>query len=254
MEEYQTKLLKANKKPATVNRNIATIKHMFTKAVEWELVDEETYKRIQKVKLLAENNRRLRYLSGEECASLVSALPARIRPIVITVLSTGMRKGEILSLQWEKNIDLKNGLILLEVTKNGDRRECPINETLKNCLGKLVRHITSPYVFVNENGERVKDIKRAFNSALRKVGIKDFHFHDLRHTFASQLVMGGVDLTTVKELLGHKTLTMTLRYAHLAPGHKLDAVEKLNWLISSETSKFHKAALAESDTAIRAVK
>jgi len=87
--------------------------------------------------------------------------------------------------------------------------------------------LDSPYVFIDAEGKRFKDIKRSYKSALKVTGIKDFRFHDLRHCFASHLVMAGVDITTVKELLGHKTLTMTLRYAHLAPSHKVKAVEVL---------------------------
>jgi integrase len=226
IEEWQTKRLAVNK-PATVNRLLATLKHMFTKAVEWEMVEEEALKRVRRVKLLPENNRRLRYLSKEQCKDLITCCAPHLRPIVITALNTGMRKEEILSLQWEKHIDLKHGFILLDVTKNGERREIPINRTSLDTLKELVRHINSPYVFVDANGNRYRDVRRSFKSALRKAGIKDFRFHDLRHCFASHLVMAGVDLTTVKELLGHKTLTMTLRYAHLAPSHKVAALAML---------------------------
>lgn len=226
IEEWQTKRLTINK-PATVNRLLATLKHMFTKAVEWDLVEEEALKRVRKVKLLAENNRRLRYLSKDECQALINACNPHLKPIVITALNTGMRKEEILSLEWEKHIDLKHGFILLDTTKNGERREIPINQTLRTALQGIVRQIDSPHVFIDGEGNRFKDVKRSFHSACKKAGIKDFRFHDLRHTFASHLVMAGVDITTVKELLGHKTLTMTLRYAHLAPSHKVKAVEIL---------------------------
>ncbi len=94
---------------------------------------------------------------------------------------------------------------------------------------RITRENGAPsYVLTDGDGNRFGDVKKSFHSALRKSGIKDFRFHDLRHTFASQLVMKGVDITTLKELLGHKTLAMTLRYAHLAPGHKLNAVELLD--------------------------
>ena len=96
---------------------------------------------------------------------------------------------------------------------------------------KVSRRLNNAYIFTGRNGVPFKDIKGSFASALRKAGIKDFKFHDLRHTFASHLVMEGVDLATIKELLGHKNLTMTLRYAHLAPGHKARAVSVMEKLL-----------------------
>ena len=98
----------------------------------------------------------------------------------------------------------------------------------------LVRRINSPYVFTDNEGNRFKDVKKSFKSACRRAGIKDFRFHDLRHTFASHLVMAGVDITTVKELLGHKSLTMTLRYSHLAPSHKVKAVDLLDSTLTNK--------------------
>jgi integrase len=118
---------------------------------------------------------------------------------------TGMRKREILSLEWERHLDLKHGFILLDVTKNGERREIPINQPLRETFEGLIRRINSLYAFTDNNGRRFQDVKKAFHSACRRAGIKDLRFHDLRHTFASHLVMQGVDLTSVKELLGHKT-------------------------------------------------
>jgi integrase len=225
-------------KPATINRHIATIKHMFTKAVEWEMAEEDVLKRIRKVKLLKENNRRLRYLSVEECQALLMECDLHVRPIVTVALNTGMRKGEILGLRWE-NVDLKQGFILLEQehTKNGERREIPINTAVRNALQGITRRLDVPHVFHDsETGKPYQDVKKGFNGACRRAGIKDFHFHDLRHTFASHLVMAGQDLTTVKELLGHKTLTMTLRYAHLAPSHKVKAVDILNGILNENST------------------
>lgn len=227
VEKYQSKMLAAGKLPATVNRHIACLKHMITKAVEWEMAPEQALNRIRKVKQIAEHNRRLRYLPVEECQSLINVCSPHLKPIVITALNTGMRKEEILSLRWDRHVDLKHGFILLDTTKSGERREIPINETLRQTFQAIVRRVDSPYVFTDENGNRYHDIKRSFHSACQRAGIKDFTFHDLRHTFASHLVMAGVDLPTVKELLGHKTLSMTLRYAHLAPSHKVRAVAVL---------------------------
>ena len=191
-------------------------------------VGEEALKKVRKVKQIPENNKRLRFLSSEECQALIEACDSHLRPIVITALNTGMRKGEILDLRWDQ-VDLKHGFILLEVTKNGERREISINETLRQTLEALTRHIKSSYVFWSgEKGKPYQGVKRSFDSAVRRAGIKDFRFHDGRHCFASHLVMLGVDLTSVKELLGHKTLTMTLRYGHLAPSHKVKAVGVLD--------------------------
>lgn len=234
VENYQTKMLNRGNANATANRHLATLKHVFTKAVEWEMVDDDILKKVRRVKLLPENNRRLRFLSKEECQTLINACCPHLKPIVVTALNTGMRKGEILSLEWEKNVDLKHGFILLDVTKNGERKEVPINQTLRDTLKKLRRRLDSPYVFTDNKGKRFQEVKRSFKSALRKAGIKDFRFHDLRHTFASHLVMGGVDITTIKELLGHKSITMTLRYSHLAPSHKMKAVDILDNAIGTQ--------------------
>ncbi len=242
VEQYQTDKLKKGNKPATVNRHLATLKHMFTKAVEWEMAGEEAYKHVRRVKLLKENNRRLRYLSAEECAALVDACLPHLRPIVITALHTGMRKTEILNLTWDK-VDLRHGFILLSVTKNGERREIPIDRTLRAELEKLAFNIEGrKHVFHDHDGKPYQDVKKSFNSACKTSGITDFHFHDLRHTFASQLVMAGVDLTTVKELLGHKTLAMTLRYAHLAPAHKVKALDTLDRTLADKSANRTKTA------------
>lgn len=238
LEQFQSERLKKGNKPATVNRLIAVISHMFTKALDWEMLERAKVSSIR-VKMLPENNRRLRYLSRDECETLINACEPHLRPIVITALNAGMRRGEILGLQWDKHIDLKHGFILLDITKNGERREIPINATLKASLQGLTRRLDIPHVFYDgASGKPYKDLKKSFATACRKAGIRDFHFHDLRHTFASQLVMAGVDLTTVRELLGHKTLTMTLRYAHLAPSHKVKAVDVLDKVLTKNYHDF----------------
>ncbi len=228
LEQFQSDRINKGNKPATVNRLIATIKHCIHKGYQWEMCGEETLKRVRQVRLLEENNRRLRYLSKEECRALLENCPGHLKTIVTFALNTGCRKGEILSLKWE-NVDLKHGFIRLDRTKNGERRDIPISDTLKAALQGLTRRLDVSYVFHDPNtGNPYQDVKRSFQTACRRAGIADFHFHDLRHTFASHLVMAGVDITTVSKLLGHKSLTMTLRYAHLAPNHLQNAVNMLN--------------------------
>ncbi|MCG2722551.1 MAG: site-specific integrase [Thermodesulfovibrionales bacterium] len=247
IEQFQTERLSQGKKkvrvndsewrlipnkPATVNRLLATLSHMFTKAVEWEMVEENILKRIRNAKMLKGECKRLRYLSQEECQNLLNECQGYLRAIVTIALNTGMRKGEILSLIWDQ-VDLKHGFILLDRTKNGERREIPINQTVKDVLNAIMRRIDIPHVFFDPaTGKPYQDFKRSFHSALKKAGISDFHFHDLRHTFASHLVMSGVDITTISRLLGHKSLTMTLRYSHLAPSHMVKALNVLDTVLT----------------------
>ncbi len=236
VEQLQTDLINRGLKNSSCNKVLNILKHMFTKAVDWEMVESDVLKRIRKVKLLQDDSKRLRFLSKEECQTLINTCQGNTKPIVITALNTGMRKGEILDLKWD-NLDLKHGFILLDITKNGERREIPINDTLRGVLQGITRRLDIPYVFYDSiTGKPFQDVKRSFNTALRKTGIRDFHFHDLRHTFASHLVMAGIDITTVKELLGHKTLTMTLRYSHLAPSHKVKAVDILDAAINGKST------------------
>jgi site-specific recombinase XerD len=108
-----------------------------------------------------------------------------------------------------------------------------MNETVKHTLIGVPKNAKSPCIFCNENGQPYYNLRKSFSTALHKSGIKSFRFHDLRHSFASQLVMSGVDLNTVRELLGHKTIEMTLRYAHLAPNHKNGAVATLDKVINT---------------------
>ena len=232
VEEYRSKRLSLGLAPSTLNRELAILKHMLHRAVDWDLIDEDVLRRVKKVKLMPENNRRLRYLTKEEADRLIKACYEtpkchHLAPIVITALQTGMRRGEILRLKWD-NIDFKNGYIYVEDSKNKISRLIPMSQTLRQTLSNLPRHLSSPYVFWHDNGKPYDDIKHSFNKVLKRAGIKDFCFHDLRHTFASWLVMQGIDLTTVKELLGHKSISMTLRYSHLAPSHKQKAIEALD--------------------------
>ena len=239
LERYQTEESGRNSN-STANRKLSTLKHMFTKAVDWEMVTEQVYKKVSKVTLLDEPVGRLRYLSKEECWQLVKECDQHVRPIVITAINTGMRRGEILNLKWEQ-VDLRHGFILLDKTKSGKRREVPINQTLRETLHSIPRKIAdgtdNPYVFINPNtGKPFREVKKSFSSALRRAGIKDFRFHDLRHTYASLAVMAGIDLTTVKELLGHADIKMTLKYSHLAPAHKVAAAAKMDSIVNFKTS------------------
>ena len=212
--------------PASVNRELACLKHMYTKAIEWGYVKVNPAKVVKKLK---EPPGRLRYLNPEEALRLLGVCSGHLRPIVVTALNTGMRRSEILSLKWPQ-VDLKNRKITVINAKNNESRVIPINQTLYQELLALSQNPKGEYVFSDRKGRPFKDIKTAFLSALRKVRIKDFRFHDLRHTFGSQLVMQGVDLKTVQQLMGHKDIKMTMRYSHLSPEYVQEAIRRLDKL------------------------
>ncbi len=219
-------------KPASINRILSTVKHMFSKAVDWEMVEADILKKLRRVKQLKEQGR-LRYLTAKEAQGLVSVCDDHLRPIVMTALLTGMRRGEILNLRWDQ-LDMQHDFILLDKTKNGERREIPINATLKAMFHRLPRRIDCPYVFHDpQTLKPYGEVKHSFNTAVARAGIKDFHFHDLRHTYASLAIMSGeIDITTLKSLLGHKDIKMTLRYAHLAPAHNRKAASVMDKILS----------------------
>jgi integrase len=233
IENYKIERLKALS-PASVNRELACLKHMFNKAIEWGILETNPARR---VRLLRENNQRLRYLTEEEIQNLYECCADHLRPVIVTALFTGMRKNEILKLKWE-DIDFKQKIIFIRNSKNNESREIPISDQLMVALRN--QRFKSPYIFARQDGKPFICIKTVFQNAVKRAGIKDFRFHDLRHTFASHLIMSGVDLMTVKDLLGHKTINMTLRYAHLSPDHKRQAVNSLRFfdshnLVTSDT-------------------
>ena len=221
IERYKAKR-KEKVSTATVNRELALLKCMFNRAIDWNIAIENP---MRKVRLFKENNWRTRYLEKEDIAKLLNNCSPRLRAIVVVALNTGMRKSEIQNLKW-KDIVFQKGYLMLHHTKNGEKRFVPLNHVTREALIAVRKHPESSYVFCDESGNPY-NFRKSFETALRKSGIFDFRFHDLRHTFASHLVMSGVDLNTVRELLGHRSVNMTLRYSHLSPDHKTRAVEIL---------------------------
>ena len=206
---------------ASVNRCLSALRHMLSQAVEWGMLGENPFSKAKN--LFYKEHNRLRFLKREEAKKLLLCCAEHLRPIVVVALNTGMRRGEILTLKWSQ---IRDGFIYLSKTKTDTPRQIPLNNTLTTLFESLPRK--SNYVFCNKNGKPYTDIKRSFNSAVKKAGIDDFHFHDLRRTFASNLVMKGVCLKAVAELLGHKSLKMIMVYAHLSEEYKKSAVELLD--------------------------
>jgi len=228
LDQYRAQRIGEKVGPATINREMATLKHALSKAVEWRLLRKTAREELTAIKKYQEPSGRLRYLAGPtEAGRLIDACEDFLKPIVLTALHTGMRKEEMLSLTWDA-VDMTHGFIRLRQTKNGTARALPFNETLWSLFSGLRTRQDTSLVFHDTQGRRYNDIRHPFDRACEASGLTDFHFHDLRHTFASWLIMRGVALATVSNLLGHSSPTMTLRYAHLSPKHLTSAVRVLD--------------------------
>ncbi len=237
LDQYRARRVSENVGPATINREMATLKHALSKAVEWKLLRKTAREELTAIRKYQEPDGRLRYLSGEaEADRLLQACEPWLQPIVLTALHTGMRKGELLGLTWDC-LDMTHGFIRLKQTKNGKARALPFNETLWGLFSQFRTRQDVPWVFHDAEGRRYRDVRHAFDRTCEAAGMTDFHFHDLRHTFASWLAMKGIPLATVGILLGHTSPTMTLRYAHLSPQHLTSAVRVLDpvWDTSLDT-------------------
>lgn len=232
---------------ASVNREISCLHHIFTKAVEWEIIERSPFDKGKSL-LMKENNKRFRYLGEDEIQQLLdNCINQYTRDIVTAAINTGMRRGELLSLKWKQ---IRGGFIYLSKTKTNEARQIPINDDLAE-LFKNIRQknqLRSEYVFCDDKGRPFNDIKVSFKASLRSAVIEDFRFHDLRHTFASHFIMRGGKLKELQELLGHKNITMTMRYAHLSQEHKKKAVNLLNGLTASKNGNCHKTVTSANVT------
>lgn len=228
--DYKSQRREAGIRPATLARELELLRAALNIAVrEWEWLEINPF---WKVRIDQPKGHKERWVTLKEEESLLRDSPPWLRDIILFALNTGMRQDEILSLKWSQ-VDIPRRIVTLLETKNKEKRTIPFNQTASGLLrakGK-VRHI-SGYVFASKTGTKVhaRNLLRAFYSAREKAGLKDVRFHDLRHTFATRLVQAGVDLYVVKELVGHKSLKMTMRYAHHYPEslrHGVDVLDKL---------------------------
>ena len=170
------------------------------------------------------------YNAGRDFSQLLNVY---LRPIVLVALHSGLRRSEILSLR-RQSIDWQNRRIIVEHTKNGERRIIPMNGTLYETLRRLPARLDSDSLFP---GVKPNIVTLAFRRAVKRAKIVDFRFHDLRHSFASHLTMGGANLRAIQTLLGHKDLRMTMRYSHLSPEHLQGAVKALDSVFTAEPQK-----------------
>lgn len=216
--------------PQTARHYLNILSHLFAVAVrEWGWLADSPMRKVDKPRM---SPGRVRYLSNEELSALLEACRESccgyIYPAVLLALMTGMRRGEQFSLTW-KDVDFERGWITLDITKNMQRRGVPVVGVALDALRSLrnVRRLDTNLIFPSHNGKKPYDIRRPFAFALKRAGIKDFRWHDLRHCAASYLAMSGVPLKVIGQLLGHRTSAMTDRYSHLADQVVTDAVTKV---------------------------
>ena len=258
--KWQTTEIKRGLKPITINRALATLRGVLTKAVDHNLLDQNPITKVKDLKHADEQ--RIQYLTAGEEINLRTALKVRhrkkcearlsgnrfrterdypqmaeisgyadhVEPLVLLAMNTGMRRGELFQLNWEKvNLEKKFLTVSAATAKSSKTRHIPLNKEALTVLSILKKSRTDSLVFSSPKSDNpLTTVKTAWREILKNGQISNFRFHDLRHHFASKLVMGGVDLNTVRELLGHASLDMTLRYAHLAPEHKAQAVALLD--------------------------
>lgn len=261
VERWRSARLKAGISASTVNRDLTVLRAALRLAKDWKLLATHPLADVKPSKL--DRVAVVRYLTREEETRLRTALAARddrrraererantwrherdygafplhgvytdhLTPIVLLALNTGLRRGELLALRWQ-DVDLTRATLTVHGTssKSGQTRHVPLNTDAVSVLKAWKGSVTpqpDAQMFGNRDGSAIADIKTAWLALVQAAKVLQFRFHDLRHTFASKLVMAGVDLNTVRELLGHADLKMTVRYAHLAPEHKAAAVAKL---------------------------
>ena len=261
IEQWRTARIKAGRALATINRDISVLKSMFTTAIEWGHISANPLTKLKPAKL---DNGRVRYLSDDEEKRLLAALDERenkvresratankwrtergyplfpdlsavayvdhLKPMALLSLHTGIRWGELVQLAWEQiNFDNAVMTVLGRTAKTGKTRHIPLNSIASGVLNDWKKQTdeTTALVFGGTEGKARNNIKKAWGNLMTAANVKNFRWHDMRHDFASKLVMAGEDLNTVRELMGHADLKMTLRYAHLSPEHKASAVAKL---------------------------
>jgi integrase len=221
---------------STCNRYLAALSHLMSICTkQWEWIAENPLRKISRER---EPRERTRFLNPEERVRLIEACQQSENPLlttfVVLLLSTGCRYSEIRLLKWS-NVDLTKGKILIEQSKNGDRRSVPLQGLGLQLLKALASETSSlGYIFVLDKPDKPMDPRRSIRTAIKRAGLKNFRPHDCRHSYASELLAQGLSLGEIGHLLGHRSVSMTRRYAHLMESRSLDAVSKMSQEIFKE--------------------
>ena len=208
------------------------LRHLLNKAILWGYLKRNPAREVDKLRV---KEKKIRFLTIEEVSTFLSACSSLMKPIFLTAIHTGLRKSELFRLEWE-DIDFDRRYVMVSNkkeahTKNYRNREIPMTSQLVDEFKKLKAESKNGdgHVFVKHDGTPHRgEVRRPLESVIKQTGLKRFTLHDLRHTFASHLVMEGVDLPTVQKLMGHANISTTMIYAHLAPDHLKNAIQRLN--------------------------
>ncbi|HEY2408136.1 MAG TPA: site-specific integrase [Polyangiaceae bacterium] len=226
----------------TINRELATFKHFVGKAGEWGWIDEAQAAKLRKVKLLKEPPGRVRWLTDAERTRLYAVLPPEFRLLVLADAVSGMRRTELVELKKDQ-VDRKRKVITLDKTKSNRTRHVPINDQLDAVLKEaMAASGDGPYVFHSSRGlpYTPSGVSSFFRKLVERAGIEDFHLHDLRHDFATQVRRAGFGLDVIQKLLGHSTLAMAQRYAHLGDVELQQAVDAIAPALPTKIQKVAK--------------
>jgi len=230
IDKYKEKRLRVGVKPATVNRDLAILKNAFNRAIyKWNPPFFRGENPMKRVEMEKENNKRTRWLSYEEEGKLKRVSPQWLWEICLFAMETGLRQNELLSLTWPM-VDLKLKTTVILETKNGEPKVVPLSNTALEILKSRPRSLRTDLVFYTSSHTKYtgRNVDRALKIALAKAGIKDFRFHDFRHTCATRLVQAGEDLYKVQKFLGHLGGETTKRYAHHSVESLRGAAESLD--------------------------
>lgn len=236
IEKYKKERKEAGLYPGSVNLELSLLKALLRKAMLWGKLAADPTRDVQPLKVVA---RKTRFLSEEEEARILAVCSPTLRHMIQAGLLTGFRRQELVTLRPE-SVDLQRGTVSVEAcySKNSESRTLPMGPRLSALMQEaLAARGSAPAVFVTEKGEawNMNSFCSVFRKACQQAGVGSLGPHVLRHTFASRLVMAGVDLRTVQELMGHKDIKMTLKYAHLSPDHKRNAMATLESRFSGES-------------------
>ena len=220
----------------SVNRELEVLRHMLNKAVEWGMLDENPFTRFKEPIFFEERNDRVRFLEEDEIKRLLDVSPRYLANLIKGAIFTGLRKSDLFNLKWP-DVNLERGFLNYREHKKRDKLGFKyLNEDMIGLLMEIPKG-ESDYIFLGPDGKPLRDIKRSFHTALKKAGIKDFRWHDLRHTSASHLLMRGASMKAVQEHLGHATIAMTQRYSHLSRDFQREQVNLLHGLCGENGKK-----------------